>query len=160
MHIIQTAPGFTFVPHGKAVDTLFQPIDGRTAAGTYKRTAGGVTFYTLAGEPFAHLVINRQNARFFVTASRAASGRVWYMHALSTPDADRLGLSGLTYSEELHAAERIAAQVDTPAAEDSAPLAELIQHHCRTIARIEAQALRHPTGRTADTVRALKQCAL
>ena len=37
---------------------------------------------------------------------------------------------------------------------------DAFRHHCRTIARIEAQALRHPTGRTADTVRALKQCAL
>lgn len=37
---------------------------------------------------------------------------------------------------------------------------EAFRRHCRQIAQIEAQALRHPTGRTADTVRALKQCAL
>lgn len=128
MQIIHTAPGFAFVPKGRELDTLFQPIDGRTAAGTYKRTAGGVTFYTLSGEPFAHLVTNRHGERFFVTASRASDGRVWYMHALSTVDAERLGLAGLTYSEEIAAAERIAAQMDGDAPRDAAPLVDLIQH--------------------------------
>lgn len=37
---------------------------------------------------------------------------------------------------------------------------DAFRHHSRQIAKIEAQALRHPNGRTADTVRALKQCAL
>lgn len=37
---------------------------------------------------------------------------------------------------------------------------EAFRHHSRTIARLEAQALYHANGCTADVVRQLKQCAL
>lgn len=37
---------------------------------------------------------------------------------------------------------------------------EAFRHHRRVIARIEAQALRHANGCTADVVRQLKQAAL
>lgn len=37
---------------------------------------------------------------------------------------------------------------------------EAFRHHSRVIARIEAQALRHANGCTADVVRQLKQAAL
>lgn len=37
---------------------------------------------------------------------------------------------------------------------------EAFRLHCRQIAQLEAQALYHANGNTADTVRALKQCAL
>lgn len=37
---------------------------------------------------------------------------------------------------------------------------EAFRHHSRTIAQLEAQALYHASGNTADTVRALKACAL
>lgn len=36
---------------------------------------------------------------------------------------------------------------------------EAFRLHCRQIQQLEAQALRHPGGNTADTVRALKACA-
>lgn len=37
---------------------------------------------------------------------------------------------------------------------------EAFRHHCRQIQQLEAQALYHANGNTADTVRALKACAL
>ena len=107
MHVIKTAPHFAFVPHGMAVDTLFSPIDGRTATGTYKRNAGGVVFYTLDDKPFAYLV-TRHRAQWFVSCGVNADGHLIYMQGLSDHDAALLGLHGLTYSEEMRTAERIA----------------------------------------------------
>jgi hypothetical protein len=111
--MIRTAPGVFFAPSKReALDTLFAPVDGRTASGWYKRTSGGVTFYGMDGEPFAHLVINRYGERFFVTASRSPSdnGRTRYMYALADRDGERLGVAGLSYGDERRLAHDIAAR--------------------------------------------------
>lgn len=114
MHIIHTAPGFAFVPKGRELDTLFQPIDGRTAAGTYQRTAGGVTFYALAGEPFAFLVV-RPVESWFVSCGLNTAGRVFYMHGMADMDAERLGIAAQGWSEQHATAARIAAELEDAA---------------------------------------------
>lgn len=95
-----------FVPSTRAlIDTLFQPINGRTAAGTYKRLKGCVLFSRPNGTPFAALIINQHGERFFVTASRHEDGKLYYMHGLSDVDKAALGLADLGYramSEKAH----------------------------------------------------------
>ena len=86
-------------------DTLFLP--GGTASGTYKIRKNGILFHKPTGEPFAFLVANRHDERFFVTCSKQDDGRLRYMHGLCSTDEDYLGLADLSYREERETARRV-----------------------------------------------------
>jgi len=60
--------------------------------GYYTKEQGGVLFLTPDRDPFAYLVNNTYNERFFVSASRGKDGRLWFMYGLSELDRVRLGL--------------------------------------------------------------------
>lgn len=103
---LHITPSVYFVKSGKAlVDTLFQTKG--TASGTYKIQKSGVLFMKPTGEPFAFLVANRHNERFFVTCSRQADCRIRYMHSLCDTGQTLLGLSGVTYIQLYETAERV-----------------------------------------------------
>lgn len=100
-----------FVASKRAIaDTLFKPIDGRTASGYFRLRKGGAAFYKPDGTLFAFLVCNSHGERFFVSAS-IHDGRPVYMFALSTPDETRLGLAGLDYAAQQGAAAKAAFQL-------------------------------------------------
>lgn len=89
---------------------------GGTANGTYKVRKGGVLFLNAKGEPFAFLVANRWNERFFVSAfiyegdektPKSVKGKLHYMHGLSDRDGVTLGVSGLGWIAEHNEADRI-----------------------------------------------------
>ena len=86
----------------EAIETLFAPIEGRTAHGRYKARRGGIMLYDLQDNPRVFIVNNR-HGRFFVSAS-IHDGRYWYMHGLADSDAEWLGTSELGYAAEIAAA--------------------------------------------------------
>ncbi len=92
------------------VDSLFRPVNGRTASGFYKTRKTGVAFHKADGALFAFLVCNRHGERFFVSAS-TDSGRPRYMFSTSTPDEERLGIAGLGWTAQHDEAARIATQL-------------------------------------------------
>lgn len=82
-----TLNGHAFARTSKlATETLFRPIEGRTACGTYRVRSNGILFSDLAGEPRLFLVANRHGERFFVSCHRDTDGRTRYMHSTSTTD--------------------------------------------------------------------------
>lgn len=101
-----------FVRHTRdAVNSLFEA--GGTAAGTYKKTARGVTFYDLKGNKFAFLVAKPCPGLFplvdcwFVSCRTTAEGQTFYNFGLSDLDKARLGISELGYMAESKEAERV-----------------------------------------------------
>lgn len=103
---LHITPTVYFVKSAKElVDTLFTPP--RTASGTYKLRSNGILFFKPTGEPFAFLVANRHNERFFVTCSRQEDGKLRYMHGLSTSDEQYLGIADLSFSQDMALARRV-----------------------------------------------------
>lgn len=98
----------------EAAESLFSPVNGRTAAGTYQVRKHGVLFRDLSGEPVAWLCTHRP-APFLVTASAPAAmgGRLRFSHGLASYSARALGLDVNDATACRQAAERIAAQVET-----------------------------------------------
>lgn len=90
------------------VQSLFSPINGRTASGTWQKLKGGILFRDPKGEKRAFLVINKWGEKFFVSCYEQ-NAKTFYMNALSTKDEEFLGLKGATMSEESRIAETIAA---------------------------------------------------
>jgi hypothetical protein len=74
------------------VETLFQP-EG-TASGFFHIAKNGILFSDLQGNPFAFLVANRHDERFFVSCSRSKpdGGLIRYMFSTCTIDEKRLNL--------------------------------------------------------------------
>ncbi len=89
------------------VDSLFNA--GGTASGTFKARERAVLFSDGKDEPFAALVANPGQSRFFVSCSRseADGGRVRYMFGLADSDAIKLGLAGMRYSAICDEADRV-----------------------------------------------------
>lgn len=58
----------------------------------------GITFFDLAGTPFAFLVAHRPGERFFVTCSMTCEG-LRYMHSTSSIDEVKLGIDKLGYGD-------------------------------------------------------------
>ena len=102
-----------FAPSASAlVNTLFVPSDrlnGQkgTADGIYSVRKRGVMFRRPDGEPFAFLVANPGQSRFFVTATRQPDGRTRYSYGLTDESKRLLGLDGMTYSQQADEAARI-----------------------------------------------------
>ena len=95
---ILTLNGSYFVEGAKALaETLFNPLNGKTAAGYYKRLKGRVMFYKPDGTLFAAFV---HNAWFtgLVSAS-SCDGKLFYMHGLATIAESAFGLSELSYGQ-------------------------------------------------------------
>jgi hypothetical protein len=93
--------------------SLFKPRNGQSASGLFKVKANGVLFMLPNGEPFAFLVDNRHEERFFVSCSKREGGKLLYMFSLSDSDQVRLGLAGFPYSEERKEAERVAREAQS-----------------------------------------------
>ena len=80
--------GRTYASNNKQVlDTLFDPINGRTANGYYKETDSGVMLYDLQGKARAFM---RNDGFGPVTVSETKQG-TRYMFGLCSVDADWLG---------------------------------------------------------------------
>lgn len=95
-----------FTAKRKMIDTLFEPINGKTAAGFYQKRARGILFSRPNGKPWFFLVANKWGERFFVSCGQV-DGRVFYMHALSQRDEETLGIDGLKYSQIRELAESV-----------------------------------------------------
>ena len=87
----------------RLVESLFNP--GGTANGTFKKRKHSVLFSRPDGTPFACLVANPGQSRFFVTASKQGAGKVRYMYGLADRDAALLGIAGLSYIKQVEAAD-------------------------------------------------------
>lgn len=94
-------------------DTLFLP--GGTASGTFKLRKNGILFHKPTGEPFAFLVANRHNERFFVSCSKQKDGRIRYMHSTMDCTEARLGISEMGIRAKYETAERVWDSIQQPA---------------------------------------------
>ena len=74
------------------VNSLFTPINGQTASGTFKVVSNGIRFYKPNGEPFLFLVSNKHAARFFVSCSLQQDGLIRYQFSTSSIDEKTLRL--------------------------------------------------------------------
>lgn len=93
--------GLVFVKDTDSViESLFNPIDGKTAAGTYKRKPNGVLLSDLSGKPRVFLVDNKHNEQFAVSVSQN-DGEIRYMNALCSIDEKWLALDGMGYMQEI-----------------------------------------------------------
>ncbi len=90
--------GQYFVPESKLVDTLFDKKG--TAAGTFKVRRARINFCDLKGDVFASLLCGKGQAGFFVS-SKMMQGKLIYSNGLCSKDAERLGVSSLSYAEEI-----------------------------------------------------------
>ena len=85
--------GSCYVPSNRElVNSLFAPINGQTASGTFKVLSNGIRFHQANGEPFLFLVANKHSERFFVSCSRQSNGQIRYHYSTSSTDAKTLGL--------------------------------------------------------------------
>ena len=101
-----------FTTEAEFTETLFKPINGKTACGYYKKVpSGGIKLFKGNGELFSAIVDNKYNEQFFVTARKQQDGKTFYMFGLSTPDVEFLGLDKLSYSENINLARNIINQV-------------------------------------------------
>lgn len=99
--MIKTPKTYFVRARGDIAKTLFN--HGGTASGHYKAYKRKIHFYNLQGDLFAALVMNDNQAPFFVSAS-IQNGKPLYMFGLRDDDKATLGLP------ESYAAERVAAQ--------------------------------------------------
>lgn len=97
----------------EVTESIFAPVNGHTAAGTFQVRKHGVLFCDLSGEPVAWICTHRPTP-FLVTASAspATGGRVRFAHGLASYSARALGLDANDASACRRAAERIADQVE------------------------------------------------
>ena len=95
-------------------ESLFDPSG--TACGFFKVRKHSVLFSLPNGEPFACLVANPGQSRFFVSATKQSpAGRIWYSYGLTDAAALRLGLSHLRYSQQSDEADRVWLALSQPA---------------------------------------------
>ena len=110
-----------FVNGKKALtDTLFNPVDGKTADGYYTVKPGGVLLHAANGDPRVFIVDRtpgRPLSAWAVTA-HTHNGRVRYMHALSSTD-ERFAdfpdgyTAGITHANKMAALARAGSTIDT-----------------------------------------------
>ncbi len=87
------------------VDSLFDPSG--TSDGIYRKRKHSTLFMRPNGEPFACLVANPGQSRFFVSAFRQSDGRTRYSYGLTDADRDSLGLHGMGYGQQSDEAARV-----------------------------------------------------
>jgi hypothetical protein len=91
----------TFGTKGELLYSLFNPTEGRTLDGIYKKRKNGIALNRPDGEPWMFLVANRWGERFFVSATRLDNGKTVYSYGLSTADENSIGLE---FAEQLQCA--------------------------------------------------------
>lgn len=91
----------TFGTKAELIESLFNPVEGRTLNGIYKKRKNGIALNRCDGSPWMFLVANRWGERFFVSAFKGDDVRTRYMHGLTSSDEKAIGLS---YSEEMQCA--------------------------------------------------------
>lgn len=79
-------------------DTLFNPINGKTADGEYKVYKNGIRLYKPNGELFAYIVTH--DFAPFIVSAYMYNGKPRYMFALSSPDEIYFGFDNLSYREK------------------------------------------------------------
>lgn len=113
MQILVTSPRVFFVPKpSDVVETLFK--GPTTASGTFQVKRNGVLFFNLRGEPEAFLVANQNTQPFFVTCSwgkLAGKRRLRYMRSTTASTQEFLGITSLTYTQEMELAASLWAEV-------------------------------------------------
>ncbi|WP_206146819.1 hypothetical protein [Burkholderia sp. Tr-20390] len=87
--------------NGKTFTHIFDPAT-TGQDGFYQRRARGILFYGNDKDPFAFAVANPSQGYFFVSCSAQAEG-IRYMYGASESDSKRLGLEGLSSSQEKEA---------------------------------------------------------
>ena len=98
--------GKYYAPNKSAMlDTLFNPINGRTANGYYRRVKHGIRLYNVQGTLFAYIAMHEARP-FIVSASTLDNGKVWYMQGLSSLDREYMGLDKLGYTQTREEIER------------------------------------------------------
>lgn len=84
---ILTFNGNYFVVQKEFTNTLFNPLNGKTASGFYKITKDKILFHKADGELFAAFV---KNAKFTgIVSATKQNGKIWYMQALCSYDANK-----------------------------------------------------------------------
>jgi hypothetical protein len=88
-------------------DTLFNPVNGKTASGFYKKVKGGVKLFDAQKKLFAFVVNNKFNEQFLVSATQLENGKTWYSQGLSNADTQKLGFTELGFMQENELAKQI-----------------------------------------------------
>jgi hypothetical protein len=89
-----------------AMETLFQPINGRTASGTFKKLKNQIRFFDLSGKLFASVVKNSIGEILLISTTKTEKG-IFYSYALTSSDQKTLGIDKMTYSEEKQLGEKL-----------------------------------------------------
>jgi hypothetical protein len=97
-------------------------------SGFYIRKQGGITFFDLAGNPFACLITNRHRERFFVSCSMTSEG-IRYLHSTMTCDEVKLGIDQLGYGDTNRLAQSIVEDMDQQVAAIALTRAGLTVEH-------------------------------
>jgi hypothetical protein len=95
------------------VETLFKPIDGKTASGLFRARKNGVLFMRPDATTCGFLVANPGQGQFFVTAHKTQDQKTRYMFSTSEETERFLGLTELGYREQLDEAARVWAAVSS-----------------------------------------------
>lgn len=84
---ILTFNGNSFTTQKEFADSLFNPLNGKTASGFYKITKDKILFHKADGELFAAFV---KNSKFTgIVSATKQNGKTWYMQALCSYDANK-----------------------------------------------------------------------
>lgn len=83
------------------VDSLTNPVNGKTLDGYYKRLKRGIKFFMPNGELFAYLCANEPWYCFFVNAF-VFEGKTHYQYSTSDMTEARLGIASMTHSEQIN----------------------------------------------------------
>lgn len=86
-------------------ETLFQPINGKTADGEYKVYKGGIRLYKPNGELFAFIATH--GSAPFIVSAYMHNGKPRYMLALSTLDEIYFGFDKTSYTEKQEIIEKV-----------------------------------------------------
>lgn len=88
------------------VDSLTEPVNGRTLDGFYKKLKRGIQFFKPDGELFAYLCANDPWSCFFVNAF-TFEGRSWYQYGTGEHVEKQLGTYGMGFIQERELANSI-----------------------------------------------------
>ncbi len=86
------------------ISTLFNASG--TASGLFRVRRNGVLFMRPTGEPFAFLVANPGQGKFFVSCRKEGSA-IRYLFSMTESDRAFLGLAGLSYMAAVETAEQV-----------------------------------------------------
>jgi hypothetical protein len=93
-------------------ETLFRPVNGRTANGFYRKLAQGYQIFTPQKELIAFVKAPIRGENAFAVSAGMHNGRAFYMFGLSDAAEKFLGLDGIKYSAQLEACEQLFADCD------------------------------------------------